>query len=421
MISRYHLLCPGCSEKFIARIGVEPTNGTRFYLLCPECRLAIKGAITGTEFSEHRVTFECDVLNQSHPDLPDAMTVTINPFVPSLYEADSYSPVGAFPTMTLVRILGEDDFMAFENERHAGLDAIDEMWPSTQMLFRYFLQDNQKMFSKLSSEKFGLDWEPNTAHQRTSVAYQALLHVTAVVVGSTGSESERITRRFSRKYSAAIRHKNHLMAMRERGALASHLERDIFTEIDRFITQHDTWEMGRLVRFLRRQSSADLETLTLYRDEFSIVRDLYQQGFELACKCLWPLVATQNSVKRQDPNDFGDHHPDPSIVPLNKRPKTLKQFDKLSNAYKIAYVTQVPGWESLGTLLDNRQRNTIGHATAHHDLQTGRIVSDIDSHGIAYLDFLSLTFGVFEALTVLAQVLRAARVASSPDFFKEES
>lgn len=416
MVSRFHLLCPGCSEKFIARIGVEPTTGTRFYLPCPGCRLPIKGSISGTEFVDRRVTFECEVINDADLDLPGALTVTINPFVPSRYDADSYSPIGAFPTMTLLQMLGQDRFHSFESERHVAIDLIVRIWPDTRMLFQYFLQGNWNMFNRIAKEKFGADWEPKTAHERTSVAYQTLAFATTGVVGSTGNHSEAIMNRFSRKHTAAIKHKPHLMLFRERGALAAHLERDVFTEIARFIAHHDSWEMGRLVRFLPPEPEANIEGLVLYRDEFSVVRDLYQQGFELACKCIWPLVAAQNTVKRGDPNDFGNVHPEHDKVPVNKRPKNLKQFDKLPNVYKIAYAAQVPGWDSLATLLDNRQRNTIGHATAHHDLQIGRVVSDENPDGIAYLDFLGLTFGVFEALAVLAQVLRSARVASSPDF-----
>jgi hypothetical protein len=172
--------------------------------------------------------------------------------------------------------------------------------------------------------------------------------------------------------------------------------------------------MGLLVRFIGPEQQAAFDELVLYRDEFSIVRDLYQQGFELACKCIWPLVAAQNTVKRGSPGDFGTDHP--ASVPESKRVRSLAQFDRLSNAHKIAYVIQVPGWDSLGTLLNNRSRNTIGHATAHHDLQTGRVVSDTNPGGMTYLDFLGQTLGVFDALATLAQVLRACRVASSPDF-----
>ncbi|MBS1674519.1 MAG: hypothetical protein JSS74_11200 [Actinobacteria bacterium] len=343
--------------------------------------------------------------------------MTINPFVPSLYTADSFAPVGAMPTLTLARILGDDVFIEFEAERHQALEAGEEMWPQVRKLFEYYLQGNAKMFSRIAQERFGLEWEPTTSHERTSVAYHALGMAAARITGSTGTGSARVIDRFARKHSAAMnRDPRHLQAFRSRGQASSALERDLFTELNRFVEHHESWEMGLLGRFVGPEEKAAFDELVLFRDEFSTVRDLYQHGFELACKCLWPLVAAQNTVKRNDPDDFGDVHPDITVVPLGKRPTSLKKFDGLPSAYKIAYVAQVPGWESLGTLLDNRRRNTLGHATAHHDLQTGRVVSDKDPDGMTYLDFLGETLGVFEALSTLAQVFRASRVAASPDF-----
>jgi len=414
MISRYHLKCPGCEEVFVARLGAEPTIGTRFYLPCPHCRLPIRGSMTGTELEDHKIKIECEVLNGSNSELPGALIVTINPFVPSLYEAHSFSPNGAFPSMTLMQILGRDAYIKFGSERHQALDAGREMWPSVRMLFQYYLQGNNQMFAQIAKSKFALDWVPTKAHERTSVAFQALGVVTTVITGRTGGRGAKVIDRFARKHTAAMRQKDHLLAFRERGEQSAALERDVFTELNRFVEHHESWEMGLLCRFIGDEERAAFEELVLYRDEFSIVRDLYQQGFELACKCIWPLVAAQNTVKRANPGDFGNDHP--ASVPVNSRPRSLAQFDNLANAHKIAYAAQVPGWESLGELLSNRHRNTIGHATAHHDLQTGRIVSDKNPVGMTYLDFLGHTFGVFDSLATLAQVLRACRVASSPDF-----
>jgi hypothetical protein len=321
------------------------------------------------------------------------------------------------PTMTLMQILGHDKYVEFETERHQALEAGEEMWPQVRKLFEYYLHGNTKMFARVAQERFGLDWEPTTSHERTSVAYQAVGVAAAMITGSTGTSSTKVIDRFARKHIAAMkRGPQHLQTFRSRGQASAALERDLFTELNRFVEHHESWEMGLLCRFVDPAEKASYDELVLYRDEFSTVRDLYQQGFELACKCLWPLVAAQNTVKRNDPDDFGDVHPEVTVVPLNKRPTSLRRFDGLASAYKIAYVAQVPGWEPLGRLLDNRRRNTIGHATAHHDLQTGRVLSDKDPDGMTYLDFLGDTLGVFEALSTLAQVLRASRVAASPDF-----
>ena len=383
--------------------------------------------MSGTELSNHRINIDCELQKWVKGEVSDLLVITVNPFVPSLYEAnstmlvgssckvDSSSVIGMFPNATLAEILGNEDFICFEKERHCSLDAARLLWPEVRLLFQYYLQNNTMMFVRIAKEKFGVDWKPTADHERTSIAYQAIGIATKAIVGSTGCSAGKIIERFGRKHTAAMRRsREHIRLFRERGKALTTLETDMFTELDRFVEQHESWEMGLLSRFVGPVEIGKLERLVLYRDEFSILRDLYQQGFELACKCLWPLVASQNTVKRGDPNNFGVDHP--ASAPPKQRAKSLKQFDKLLNAYKIAYVAQVPGWESLGNLLNNKRRNAIGHASARHDLQTGRIVCDTDPTGMTYLDFLGQTLGVFDALSTLMQVIRASRVAASPDF-----
>lgn len=416
---RHHLKCYGCEGLFTVRLGTEPTKGTRFYIPCPLCGYPNKGLMSGMELEDHRLDLECELANGPDPEISGAPVITVNPFVPSRYDADSLASeavsVGMFPTMTVLQLLGDEVYEAFQTERHEAIEAGRSAWPEVRKLFRFYLLGNDQMFTRIANEKFGLEWEPTTAHERTTVAYQALGIVTTTITGTTGTSAEGVIRRFGMKHTAAMkRDDSHLMAFRSRGQLTAATERDLFTEIDRFVDQHESWELGLLSRFVGPEAKSELEELVLYRDEFATVRDLYQQGFELACKCLWPLVAAQNTLKRSSPDDFGDAHPD--SVPEKLRPTNLKKFDGLANAYKLAYVTQVPGWESFADLLNNRRRNTIGHAMAHHDLRTGRVTSDKDPDGMTYLEFLGETLGVFEALSTLAQVLRAVRVASSPDF-----
>lgn len=365
--------------------------------------------MTGQELEDHRVTLDGEFVAES--EVPDgAPVITIDPFVPSRYDADSFDGIGTFPTMTLMHVLGQDEFGEFMVDSGTASNTIEESWGPSEMLFEYYLDGNAAMFNKTAKSKFGLPNDVHTRHQRTSIAYQTLGSVVVAAVGSTGERGARIVDRYFRKHTAAIREQVHLDALLARDADAESLERDLFAVTSHFLDNFPAWSMGRLVRYA---TPGALDDLTLFRDEFTLMRDLYQQGFELACKCLWILIAAQNTVKSKDPNVFSSH---PSAVPPNKQARTLTQFDKLPNALKVAYATQVPGWDSLADLLDNQRRNAIGHASARHDLRTGRITSDKDPGGITYLEFLEEVHGVFEALGALQQVLRSVRVVTSPDF-----
>jgi hypothetical protein len=184
--------------------------------------------------------------------------------------------------------------------------------------------------------------------------------------------------------------------------------------IDLFVERFDAWQMGLLLRVMPEDRLVLLDEMRLFRDEFDILRDLYQQGFETACKVLRYLMAAENTVIRGQPNSFG------TIIPptINRRrsPSNIAGFERLSNYEKLQYVKQVPGWDGWAALLDNRTRNAIGHATVRHDLRTGLVISDAVPTGVPYLNVAGDVYGVFEALSLCLQVLRGMRIVSSPDF-----
>ena len=367
----------------------------------------------GDDLASHRIHFDCEVIQEGNLS-NDSPVITINPFVPSRYDADSFDGLGAFPTMTLYDLLGGDRFLEFQGEHGQGREVVQELWPTVRMLFEYFLQQNWAMFEKTAINKFGVKSVGSTMYQRTTIAYQAVLTASVNILSTSLTGTDYLLERFHRKYLRAVRSAKYIEFIRDQEEMTGQLERDIFSALDQFITKYEVWAMGRLPRWVDDNAKRDLEDLTLFRDEFTTARDLYQQGFEASCKCLWILMATQNSVKQADPNNFGDTHPD--MVPTTRRVSSIAQYNRLSSAHKLAYVDMVPGWEVLPKLLSSQQRNAIGHGTARHDLLNGRVCSDKDPQGVTYLRFLEETFGAFEALSILMQVLRSARIATSPDF-----
>lgn len=408
VISRSSVRCPGCDKTFTARLDLQPTQGTRFYLLCPHCKVPITGTQDGDELPEHRVRLDAEMVPES--ELPEgAPVVTVNPFIPARHDADSFDGPGAMPTLTLLYLTGQEGFSSFSGDHGLAQHVLEENWPPTRRLFDYYLQERWDMFDR-SSTAMGRPPKDGTVEDRSNRAYSALAEVTANTVGHTGERGELLFERFGRKHLAATAYPPYLALLGAREQRGRDMERDTFGAIKRFLEIEETWSMGRLPRFVRESAVPELEKLTLFRDEFALVRDVYQQGFEQAGKCLWLLIAAQNSVKRKDPNTFGEH---PSAVSPKNQVSTLAQFDKLPNAFKIAYAAQVPGWGSVQTLLNSQRRNAIGHGSARHDLSTGRVVSEKDPAGVTYLDFLAETFGVFEILAALMQTIRAARVVSS--------
>lgn len=413
-MSGYGLKCPGCEREFNVRLGVGNSKPLRFYLPCPHCKLPIRGRQYGHDPESHRTEFDAEQVPADYS--LDAEFITIDPNVPSKYAGAERGELGTFTTMTLVQLTG-DNAEALFKVLPRGRYAVTELWPKARRIYEYYLAQDWKHFDKVGQGAFP-DWPAaRTAHERATAAHQVIGIVTAMITDDEDQSTARYLARFHRKHLSALRSRTYVESLREdvSSGLIGALQRSVFDIIERYIAESESWHIGVLPRVMPEEKRPMLDDLTLHRDEFDVLRDLYQQGFEVVCKTLRYPVGAQNALKRGDPNDFGADVPVDASVKAN--PKTLKKFDKeLVNANKLAYVRQVPGWEGFTAMLNNKTRNAIGHATARHDLRTGRIVSDKDPAGVQYLDLVGDVFGMFDALGATMQVLRAVQVAGSPDF-----
>jgi hypothetical protein len=222
--------------------------------------------------------------------------------------------------------------------------------------------------------------------------------------------------RYLRKHSAAVQNSHYrafAIAEAESGRIEA-LQRSLLDVTDLFVQRFESWQMGALSRFIPDENREALSALRLFRDEFDLLRDLYQQGFEIACKLLRYPVAAQNVIKRASPESFGAEVP--SGLTRKNNPSGMAAFEKMANADKLRYISVVPGWEGWAKMLSNKTRNDIGHATARHDLRRGLIISNKNPAGIPYLEMVAKVYGIFDVLSTCFQIVRQIRVVSSPDF-----
>lgn len=386
---------------------------TRFYVPCLHCDYPIKARMYGEELKDLRVEFDADQVNIEGNAL-DAPFVTVDPSVPSRLKGGERGQLGTFPTMTLIQLAGDDGHELLQVLQR-GKDEASLRWPVIRRLYEYYLAEDWKHFDKAAADTYE-DWKPvHTEHERATIANQAVGLFMAGVNGGSREATAQFVHRLGKKHTAALHSKayrDELHALAKTGQIRS-LQRQVFDEIGRFVESLPSWQMGILDRYVTDEARPELANLTLFRDEFDILRDRYQQSYELVCKVIKIALAAQNTVIRKDPNDFG---PVPAGVGIKASPTTLAMFDKMSTAHRLGYLRQVPKWEGFADLMNNKKRNAIGHASSRHDLRTGLVISDIDSNGVTYLDVCADVAGMFEALAVSLTILRWARIATSRDF-----
>lgn len=322
--------------------------------------------------------------------------------------------LGTFPTMTLMHLAGDDVLELLQVLEH-GKQEVSQRWPAIRRLFEYYLAEDWHLFNKAAGEIYE-DWQSvHTDHERATMANQAIGMFATAVTGGRNEAVGRFLDRLGRKHTAALGNVSYLDALRAlaAGGEIRSLQRQVFDEIGRFVESFPSWQMGILDRYVTDCARADLADLTLFRDEFDVLRDRYQQSYEIVCKVIKFALVAQNTVARSEATDFG---PVPEMVARKKSPTSLSEFDRMSTAFRLAYLRQVPKWEGFAGLMDNKKRNAIGHASSRHDLRSGLVISDLAPDGVTYLDVCSDVAGMFDALAACLQVLRWARVATSPDF-----
>lgn len=371
----------------------------------------------GEELKYLRVEFDADQVN-IESDALDAAFVTVDPSVPSRFKGADRGQLGTFPTMTLIQLAGDNGYELLEVLQR-GKDEASLRWPVIRRLFEYYLAEDWKHFDKAAADIYE-DFEPvHTEHERATVASQAVGLFMAGINGGSSDAAALFVHRLGKKHTAALHNRAYrdaLHALAKTGEIRS-LQRQVFDEVGRFVESLPSWQMGILDRYVTDEVRPELGELTLFRDEFDILRDRYQQSYELVCKVIKIALAAQNAVIRGDPNDFG---PVPSGVGLRVSPRTLARFDQLSTAYRLAYLRKVPKWEGFADLMNNKKRNAIGHASSRHDLRTGLVMSDVNPDGITYLEVCADVVGMFEALAVSLTILRWARIATCGDFDQKQ-
>jgi hypothetical protein len=375
--------------------------------------LPIRGRSHGEELETFKVEFDAEWY--SGRDDPTRV-VTIDPNVPSRYDATEMGALGTFPTMTLFTLAG-DRMQEVILYLSRGRQAAEELWPQVRRLYEYYLESDWARFDKTGKTIFADEWRPvSTTHERATVANQAVGLVLAAIVDDEHEASAEFLRTYLRAHMKALDSAQYRSFARSEvdSGLVPTLQRRVFDLLDLFIQRFESWHIGLVSRVIPQENEQLLDDLRLFRDEFDILRDLYQQAFETICKTLRYPVAAQNTAARESPNAFGDEVP--SALQRKTSPSTMLAFEKLHNFEKLQYVGQVPGWGHWVDLLNNRTRNAIGHASARHDLRTGRVLSETSPSGVPYMDVVADVYGIFDALCVCLQVLRTIRVAASPDF-----
>ncbi|MFI9555815.1 hypothetical protein [Nonomuraea endophytica] len=363
------------------------------------------------------VQFEAAKLSAASGE-PDKI-VTIDPNVPCKYDSQ-LGMFGASPNITFGLLTGpqERPTILIHQARHIA----KEVWPKVRRYYEYYLNEQWTLFGDAGTQLFS-DWrEADASCVRHAQADNALIFSLGRLI-CDHDLMMKFRDAFYAHHARALEKSSYVSFLRAQEA-AGRLREDIgrlFEVADHFMRSYEAWVPGMTRWLLSPDMEASVSSLRLYRDDFSVLRDIYQQAFEAFCKLIRYVVLSLNAAERNDVMDFG--HTAPARVSDHRRHPvgSLNRFDKLANADKIAYLCNdhaMADWAD--SVLDRRMRNAIGHNSVRHDLRTGQVTID-SSREISYFEFTAHVYRVLYMLVAGFSVLRAGRFTGSPDSVVPES
>jgi hypothetical protein len=292
-----------------------------------------------------------------------------------------------------------------------------EMWPNIRRLWEYYLNDDATHFDITAQQIFNSRYPSTpTPAARDSAAFRASSLI-LTPLDTADDAGRRILNEFIGFLPSFMDEPSFVRYAKtavQSGAIALEQQR-LWDCVKMYVSSLDSWLPGILADVAANKSEIDLETLRLARDDFSQLRDIYISCFEACCKALVHVVAMINTHVRNDPHAMRTampaaiSHIDPNSHPV----RTLRQFERVTNSRKLAYLDE---WPVAGTefqsVLSNRTRNSIGHNSVRHDLRTGHVVND-SGEALNYIQFVRQVYRLTCPLARVSHYLHTVRITAS--------
>ena len=413
---RYAILCAGCQEEILVRLSVFPCEGIRFYFSCPACEISITGHMRGDqEIQSLVVSFDgCEKIavdwDKNYP-----WVATVAPNLPLKRNARELREVGGAPAAMLYHIAGDNvdsvvQRMSIFHEQRA------TFWPNAQRMYEYYLHEQWERFADIGTKLFGPDFvDPGHGHGRESIAYRAVMFSTLASAPQPYREMlDEIIRHMETMFDSPP-FRDFAKRSVESGEL-QHEQRRIWDSLCLLMKTGDMWILpGILWSDANSNPKIVIDELSLSRDEFHQLRDIYITCFEACCKGLVYLMAFINTSSRGHPERFTRVAPLslPSQGRRQQPPRTFTQFRRIPNAEKISYLHEWPVVGArLSEALSSRLRNSLGHNSVRHDLRTDFIVTD-DGPVMSYFEFTATIYQLNAAVQIIMNILHSVRMAAT--------
>jgi len=393
MINKYLATCDSCKQKFIFRavVPLATTDSLRFS--CPECESELWANLT-LDYSVPKMDlapqgFILDDLLQEY-DLP-IITVATDLPVHKVKHVLSL-PEGGSPFLWMHHEMGaafpiwREKVDSLQSLRHGRLHDIRRLLDYCRISrwdnVRKCIEESSKDLIPLNNE-FSFSEPIKSIH----LCYRIISCIyTPLVLPEKMLE-------FLEEYYAFLndcintkdnQYKNLIGNWRENPEYQAFRSKILGTFL-RVFDHFDAFIVGLLYEEMPPSLQERIDEYRIFRDDYLVIKALYQDIFELTSQLTVFLGAIINLSIRNDSCLFSNGD------------RSFNRFKRRTAFERLQILSEVPRLNTLLSAVSRPMRNTIGHFSAYYDCRSGDLQYD-DGTNINYIVFLGQFFTAVKAL-----------------------
>lgn len=407
MITRYHLLCPGCNSSIRLRIGIGLEEIQPFFIVCPKCKAIIKGRLIIVGLGEANLKMDEAVLITDNLENPD-YSITLHPDLPAISQASEMWEEGGSPFIYQSMIIGTEEMGKFQKRYNNVRNIIENEKIKILRFITYYKTKNWELFNSEGKGLLHDNWKDCINELDAIDSLVRVLEILFLLI-CYDNKYPKLKIEFSKLYGLFL--KSNEIALKSfvnefnSTIELDNMESDLFCSLEYIFNKLPVFAPAMIIQHYPKNKLANLQKFRIMHDEFDSLKTHYLDSFETCHSLLIIMIGMQNLIYRQNHNVFQN-----SII--KDTPKSIKNYQKLTSNDKAKFL---PELKLLGTewnwYFNRKMRNAIGHRKIRHNLETGYLILD-NKEETSYIEFLCETHRLSTMIIFMLNVLRWWKIAS---------
>ena len=383
MIIRNLAICNSCDKNFILRAVVPNSKNSLFAYPCPSCQIRLKG-----QFKLKPESPNIDIISSNFSILKDFSIsktekidplpiVTISTEIPihKLHHKNNLLEGGS-PILWLPKNMGTAFIEWIETVKLLQNFDNDKFSELLQRLVNYASIENWEQVENIL-EELDQDIKAKDNQQVIYMLHKLLSSIYVPLIKF--DEMVAILDEYYVHLNTCINnHKVEYVKMLNNYYSIygfSMFKKQVYETYYKIIKNFDSFITGLFHESIPENMKSDLANYRLFRDDYDMIKSLYQDIFELNSKSMFYIGSIVNLSKRNSPCHFAS-----GINSCNK-------FRKLTSFKKLEVLNEFTLLKDLISNVSRPMRNSIGHFGAEYDYVSGNLIFE-DGSSQNYIEFL---------------------------------